>query len=229
MRNGRRFRIPASVPRLSAVPVCYGCKACDRGEADRAVGGRFQRPTRRGSSQALAKGSAQGGRRDRCEHGGAATAQTGSGVVCARSRSRRVLPQLTRGHREPVPPPAYCGAQWALPRAAGALLPVRLLAAAAELAAGGVRTLPGLRLRGSVFLHVPRGAILLPVMAGGARRGNNAVYVGAFCGSEEEGCRAPFQVALRPGTGRSKIRVNPTYVWTGRGPHIQLLPYSGPR
>jgi hypothetical protein len=39
----------------------------------------------------------------------------------------------------------------------------------------------------------PRGAILLPVMAGGARRGNSAVYVGAFCGSEENGSLAPFQ------------------------------------
>ena len=29
-----------SVPRLSVVLVCYGCKACD-GEADRAAGGRF--------------------------------------------------------------------------------------------------------------------------------------------------------------------------------------------
>jgi len=48
-----------------------------------------------------------------------------------------------------VLPPAYCGAQRALPRGtAGALLPVRLLAAAAaELAAGGARTLPGLTLR----------------------------------------------------------------------------------
>jgi hypothetical protein len=33
-----------SVPRLSVVPVSYGCKACDW-EADRAVRGRFQRPT----------------------------------------------------------------------------------------------------------------------------------------------------------------------------------------
>ena len=113
-------------------------------------------------------------------------------MVCARSRSRRVLPQLTRGRREPVPPPAYCRARSEPCRAAGGLLPVRLLAAAADLAADGVRTLPGPGC-GEAYSYAPRSAILLPAMAGGAWRGNSAVYVGAFCGNEEEGFRAPFQ------------------------------------
>ena len=93
------------------------------------------------------------------------------------------------------------GAQRALLRAAGALLPARLLATAADLTAGlrGVPALPGSQVAGSVFLRVPRGAILLPVMAGGAWRGNSAVYVGAFCGSEEEGCQAPFQGCAEAG------------------------------
>ena len=34
---------------------------------------------------------------------------------------------------------------------------------------------------------------LLSAMAGGAWRGNSAIYVGAFCGNEEGGFRAPFQ------------------------------------
>ena len=74
-------------------------------------------------------------------------------------------------------------------------------ATAADLAAGlrGVPALPGSQVAGGVFLRVPRGAILLPVMAGGAWRGNSAVYVGAFCGSEEEGCQAPFQGCAEDG------------------------------
>ena len=69
------------------------------------------------------------------------------------------------------------------------------------LAAGlrGVPALPGPQVAGTVFWRVSRGAILLPVMAGGARRGNSAVYVGAFCGSEEEGCQTPFQGCAETG------------------------------
>ena len=93
------------------------------------------------------------------------------------------------------------GAQRALLRAAGALLPARLLATAADLTAGlrGVPALPGSQVAGGVFLRVQRGAILLPVMAGGAWRGNSAVYVGAFCGSEEDGCQSPFQGCAEDG------------------------------
>ena len=113
-------------------------------------------------------------------------------VWCAPDpRSRRVLPQLTRGRREPVPPRVLRGAVSPCARAGG-LLPVRLLAAAADLAADGVRTLPGPRLR-EAYSYAPRSAILLSAMADGARRENSAVYVGAFCRSGEAGCQAPFQ------------------------------------
>ncbi len=140
-----------------------------------------------------------------------------------------VLPELTRGRRKLVPPPAYCGgAQRALPRAAGALLPVRLLAAAADLAAGGVRTLPGPRLRGNVFLRVPRGAILLPVMAGSAQRRNSAVYVGAFCGSEEGGCWTPFQGYAEAGY-RAQQDVHKTALCIDRARSIhKLIPVTRP-
>jgi hypothetical protein len=62
-------------------------------------------------------------------------------------RGDRSVGQVARSRPEPVPPPAYCGARSEPCRAAGALLPVRLLAAAADLAAGGVGTMPGPRLR----------------------------------------------------------------------------------
>jgi hypothetical protein len=175
-----------SVPCLSVVPVCYGCKARlgSWPRCGRALQAAYPPWVIAGAGE----GSAQGGRRHRRKHGGAATTATGNGVVCARSRSRRVLPQLTRGRREPVPPRVLRGVQGVL-RAAGALLPVRLLAAA-DLAADGVRTLPGCR---EAYSYAPRSAILLPAMAGGAWRGNSAVYVGAFCANEKEGCQAPFQ------------------------------------
>jgi len=67
-----------------------------------------------------------------------------------------------RGRHEPVPPPAYCGAQRALLRAAGALLPVRLLATATDLTAGlrGLPALPRSPAAEGLSLRVPRGAIL---------------------------------------------------------------------
>jgi hypothetical protein len=40
---------------------------------------------------------------------------------------------------------------------------------------------------------------LLAAMAGGAWRGNSAIYVGAFCGNEEGGFRAPFQGSAEAG------------------------------
>ena len=122
--------------------------------------------------------------------------------MCARSRpvSAGAAATHVRPPRARAAARVLRGAQRALPRAAGALLPVRLLAAAADLAAGFAACLPcRAQVAGSVFLRVPRGAILLPVMAGGAWRGNSAVYVGAFCGSEEEGCQAPFQGCAEAG------------------------------
>ena len=61
------------------------------------------------------------------------------------------MPQLTRATASPCRR-SYCGARSEPCRAAGGLLP--MLLAAADLAPGGVRTLPDPRLRGSVFLRV---------------------------------------------------------------------------
>ena len=49
-----------------------------------------------------------------------------------------------------------------------------------------------------------------------------------FAAAKRKVARRLSRVALRPGTGRSKICLNPTYVWTGRGPYIQLLLYARP-
>jgi hypothetical protein len=168
-------------------------------------------------------GSAHGGRHDRREHGGAATAATGNAVVRARSRPVSAgAAQSTRGRHEPVPAPAYYGR-----RASLAARPVPFcrhwfLPPPLTLAAGlrGVLALPGPQVAGTVFWRVPRGAILLPVMAGGARRGNSAVYVGAFCGSEEEGCQAPFQGCAEAGYRASKMCIKQLYVLTVRGRYI---------
>src|SRR5208282_1150573 len=76
-----------SVPRPSVIPVCYGGTSCRAGdwEADGAVGGRLSgRPPR--VIAGAGDRSAHGGRHDRREYGGAATAATGSAVVRARSR-----------------------------------------------------------------------------------------------------------------------------------------------
>ena len=106
-------------------------------------------------------GSAQGARHDRRERGGEPTAASGNGVVCARSRpvSAGAL-QFTQGRREPLPRPRVLRAQRALPRAAGALLLVRLLATAVRLAAGprGAPACLGVGC-GNVFLRMPCGAI----------------------------------------------------------------------
>ena len=150
----------------------------------------------------------------------------GAAVTHARPPRARAVARVLRGM------------QRALLRAAGALLPARLLATAAGLAAGlrGVPGLPGSQIAGGVFLRVPRaacrvprGAILRPVMTGGAWREIALFMLVHFAAAKRKVARRLSRVALRPGTGRSKIRVNPTYVWTGRGPHIQLLLYSGPR
>jgi hypothetical protein len=63
---------------------------------------------------------------------------------------------------------------------------------------------------------------LLPVMAGGTRRGNSAVYVGTFCGSEEEGCQAPFQGYAETGY-RAKQDVRKTALCIDRARSIHKL------
>ena len=145
-------------------------------------------------------------------------------------RFRRVPPQPTRGRHEPVPPPAYCGARSEPCRAAGTLLPALLLATAADPGRGSSRHAcpAGPQVAGTVFWRVPRGAILLPVMAGGAWRGNSAVYVGAFCGSEEEGCRTPFQGYAEAGY-RAKQDMHKTALCIDRARSIhKLIPVPRP-
>jgi hypothetical protein len=94
-------------------------------------------------------------------------------------------------------------------------------------AGAAVRAAREPRRRGA-HLCVPRGAILLPVMAGGAWRGNNAVYVGAFCGSEEEGCQAPFQGYAEAGY-RAKQDVHKTALCIDRARSIhKLIPVPRP-
>jgi len=85
--------------------------------------------------------------------------------------------------REPVPPPAYCGTLSELCRAAGALPPVRLLAAA-DLAAG---------------LRAPRGAILLPAIANGAWREIALFMLAHFAAAKWKVARRLFQGAAEDG------------------------------
>ena len=131
----------------------------------------------------------------------AATASAGSGVVLARSRPVSAgTPQPRKAHASPCSRSRTAGRSepcLARPvpfRRYGFLPPPltwpRVFAACCPA---------GPQVAGSVFLRVPRGAILLPVMADGGWRGNSAVYVGAFCGSEEEGCQAPFQGCAEAG------------------------------
>ncbi len=176
-------------------------------------------------------GSAHGGRHDRREHGGAATAATGSAVV--RARSRPVSAGAAAIHARP--PRARVAARVLRPqsepcRAAGALLPALLLATAADPGRGSSRRAcpAGLQVAGTVFWRVSRGALLLPVMAGGARRGNSAVYVGAFCGSEEESGLAPFQGCAEAGY-RAKQDVHKTALCIDRARSIhKLIPVPRP-
>jgi hypothetical protein len=82
MRNGCRFRIPALRSAPSVIPVCYGgtsCRACDWKLTVLWAGASSGRPQR--VIAGAGNGSAHGGRHDRREHGGAATAATGSAVV----------------------------------------------------------------------------------------------------------------------------------------------------
>ena len=80
---GADFGFQPSVPRLSVIPVCYGGTSCKAygWEADRA-GRALPAADPPRVLAGVGDGSAQGGRRDRREHGGAATAAAGNGVVC---------------------------------------------------------------------------------------------------------------------------------------------------
>jgi hypothetical protein len=187
MRNGRRFRILAlrSAPFRAPVRTAARCAigkltALGAGASSGrpAEGHRrrrrrvcARRPTR--SSRAWRR--SDGRNRERC---GMRPIPITAGAAATHGRPRRARSAarvLRSTQRAPL-------------RAAGALLPVRLLAAAADLTAGlrGVPALPGSQVAAGVFLRVPLGVILRPVMADGAWRGNSAVYVGAFCGSEEK-------------------------------------------
>lgn len=116
------------------------------------------------------------------------------------------------------------GAQRALPRVVGALLSVRHLATAADLAAGlrGVLSCRA-QVAEAYSYAVPRGAILLPVMADGGRRGNGAVYAGAFCGSEAESCQAPFQGSAETGYRATGERVYLKAMYSRRTALFTLL------
>ena len=87
---------------------------------------------------------------------------------------------------------------------------------------------PRVQVARSAFLRVPRGAILWPVMAGGAWRGIATVYVGAFCGSDEESGLAPFQGCAEAGN-RAKQDVHKTALCIDRARSIhKLIPVPRP-
>ena len=205
-----------SVPRLSVAPVCYGCKACDweltalwagassgrpaEGHRRRRRRVRARWPTR--SSRAWRR--SDGRNRQRCGMR-PIPVTAGAAATHARPPRARAAARVLRG------------AQRALPRAAGALLPARLLATATDLTASlhSVPSLPGSQVAGGVFFRVPRGAILLPVMAGGAWRRIALSMLVHFAAATRKVARRLSRVALRPGTGRL---VNA---------RIQLIAYSG--
>lgn len=168
-------------------------------------------------------GSAHGGRHDRREHAAQRLPQQ-EALWCEPDpgRFRRVPPQSTRGRHEPVPPPAYCGARSEPCCAAGALLPALLLATAADPGRGSSRRAcpAGPQVAGTVFWRVSRGAILLPVMAGGAGVEIALSMLVHFAAAKRKVAWHLSRVALRPGTGRSKMCIKQLYVLTVRGPYI---------
>jgi hypothetical protein len=99
-----------------------------------------------------------------------------------------------------------CGARRSRPVSAGA-------------AAARAR-LPRAQAARSVFLRVPRGAILLPVMAGGAWRGISMSMLVHFATAKRKVASRLSRVTLRPGTGRSKMCLKQLYVLTVRGLYI---------
>ena len=168
-------------------------------------------------------GSAHGGRHDRREHAAQRLPQQ-EALWCEPDpgRFRRVPPQSTRGRHEPVPPPAYCGARSEPCCAAGALLPALLLATAADPGRGSSRRAcpAGPQVAGTVFWRVSRGAILLPVMAGGAGVEIALSMLVHFAAAKRKVAWHLSRVALRPGTGRSKMCIKQLYVLTVRGLYI---------
>jgi hypothetical protein len=228
MRNRRRFRIPV----LRSAPFRGSGQLRAARHARRAtgkltalwVGAPSGRPAR-GSSQALATGPrarwptrssrawrrSDGRRRGRC---GARPIPAGLGECCRNSPKAAAGPcrrprtaghaasPAARGRCPSCAGMASCPPQLTLPRVFAACLPA------------------GPQIAGSVFLRVSCGAILLPVMAGGAWRGNSAAYVGAFYGSEEGGCWAPFQGCAETGYRASKMCLKQLYVLTVRGLYI---------
>ena len=69
---------------------------------------------------------------------------------------------------------------------------------------------------------MPRGAILRPVMAGDGRRclaWNITVYVGAFCGSDEESGSAPLPIPC----GLNSYRHSIAFPWCGEGLYVGEL------
>jgi hypothetical protein len=219
-----------SVPRLSVAPVCYDCKACDW-EADRAVGGRFwwPWPTRRGSSQASATGprkvadaivasmTAQR-RRNRERYGMRPIPVTaGAAATHARPPRARAAARVLRG------------AQRALLRAAGALLPTRLLATALPDRGSSRRAcpagVPGCGKR--ILVH----AVWCHFIAGDGRRclaWNIAVYVGVFCAAKRKVARRLSRVYAEAGY-RAKQDVPKTALCIDRARSIhKLIPVPGP-
>ena len=140
-------------------------------------------------------GSAQGGQCDRREHDGAATAQQravryapdpGHGGCCRNSREAATSP---------------CRRPRTAGRAASPAARGRCPSAdtASYLTAGlrGVPALPGSQVAGSVFSCMPCGAILLPVMAGGAWRGISLSMLVYFAAAKRKvaRCRVRFMAA----------------------------------
>jgi hypothetical protein len=95
-----------SVAGFWVVLVCCACKACDQKLTALWAGASSGRPA--GGKRASAKGPAQGGRRDRREYGGAATAATGS-VRYVPAPGLGGCSRNSWGRREPMPPPAHVG------------------------------------------------------------------------------------------------------------------------
>jgi hypothetical protein len=219
VRNGRRFRIPAFPFRTfpwfrSAV---------------------MQRPA--GKLTVLWTGSVSSGRfaevprrlwRRVCARWPGATIAS----MAAQRRpqqERRVPRNSSTATASPCRLPRTAGRAANPPRTAGGLVPVRLLAAVVDLAAG-LRGVPAYRaqIAGSVFFYVPYGVIFIASDGRRCLARNSAVYVGAFCGSEEEGCRAPFQGCAEAGY-RAKQDVHKTALCIDRARSIhKLIPVPRP-
>ena len=153
MRNGCRFRIPALRSVSFRGSGLLWRRVMQGGAAGKLTvlraGASSGRPPR--VITGAGDGSAHGGQRDRCEHGGAAMAVTGSGVVSARSRpvSAGAAETHARPPRARAAARVLRGAQRAPAARPVPLLPALLLAAAADPGRGlrGGPALPDSRLR----------------------------------------------------------------------------------